>query len=116
MGHRRARGTTKLTVLYGETKIQEKAETLDRFANQFDQLLNMTGKVDRSAVDTIAPRPNITLVDENPELEELLDAISARKEGPLYPHQGGLFHGRNHAGVSWQKGTYVHLPFPCGLI
>ena len=81
MGHRRARGTTKLTVLYGETKIQEKAETLDRFANQFDQLLNMTGKVDRSAVDTIAPRPNITLVDENPELKELLDAISARKEG-----------------------------------
>jgi len=81
MGHRRARGTTKGTVLYGETKIQEKAETLDRFANQFDQLLNMTGKVDRFAVDTIAPRPNTTLVEENPELEELLDAISARKEG-----------------------------------
>ena len=81
MGHRRARGTTKRTVLYGETKIQENAETLDRFANQFDQLLNMTEKVDRSSVDTIAPRPNITLVDENPELEELLNAISARKEG-----------------------------------
>ena len=71
MGHRRARGTTKRTVLYGETKIQEKAESLDRFANQFDQLLNMTGKVDRSAVDTIATRPNITLVGGNPELEEL---------------------------------------------
>ena len=83
MGHRRARGQQSelITVLDGETEIQEKAETLDRFANQFDQLLNMTGKVDRSAVDTIAPRPNITLVDENPELEELLNAISARKEG-----------------------------------
>ena len=81
MGYRRARGTTKRTVLYGETKIQEKAETLDRFANQLDQLLNMTGKVDRSVVHTTAPRPNITLVDENPELDELLDAISARKEG-----------------------------------
>ena len=81
MGHRRARGTTKRTVLYGETKIQEKAETFDRFANQFDQLLDMTGKVDRSAVDTIAPRPNTALVDENPDLEELLNAISARKEG-----------------------------------
>ena len=63
------RGTIQRTVLDGETEIQEKAETLDRFANQFDQLLNMTGKVDRSAVDTIAPRPNITLVHENPELK-----------------------------------------------
>ena len=34
---------------------------------------------------------------------------------PLYPNQGGLFHARNQAGVSWQKGTYVHLPFPRGL-
>ena len=81
MGHRRARGTTKRTVLDGETEIQEKAKTLDRFANQFDQLLNMTGEIDGSAVDTFSQRPNITLVDENPERRELLDAINATKEG-----------------------------------
>ena len=81
MGHRRARGTTKRTILDGETEIQEKAKTLDRFANQFDQLLNMTGEIDGSALDIIAQRPNITLVDENPERKELLDAINATKEG-----------------------------------
>ena len=62
-------------------QIKEKAQTLDRFANQFDQLLNMTGEVDGSALDIIAQRPNITLVDENPERKELLDAINATKEG-----------------------------------
>ena len=41
----------------------------------------MTGEVDGSALDIIAQRPNITLVDENPERRELLDAISATKEG-----------------------------------
>ena len=66
MGHRRARGQQSelITVLDGETEIQEKAQTLDRFANQFDRLLNMTGEVDGSALDIIAQRPNITLVDE----------------------------------------------------
>ena len=34
------RVTTERTVLDGEKEIQEKAETLDRFANQFDQLVN----------------------------------------------------------------------------
>ena len=58
MGHRRARGQQSelITVLDGETEIQEKAQTLDRFANQFEQLLNMTGEVDGSACDTIAQR------------------------------------------------------------
>ena len=83
MGHRKARGQQSelMTVLDGETDIQEKAQTLDRFANQFDQLLNMTGEVDGSALDIIAQRPNITLVDENLEMRELLDAINATKEG-----------------------------------
>ena len=48
MGHRRAKGATQRTVRDGEIEIQEKAETLDRFANQYDRLLNMTGEVDRS--------------------------------------------------------------------
>ena len=81
MGHRRAMGATQRTVLDGEIEIQEKAETLDRFANQYYRLPYMTGEVDRSALDTIAPRPNITLIGENPELKELLDAINATKEG-----------------------------------
>lgn len=58
----------------------------------------MTGKVDRSAVDTIAPRPSITLVDENPELEELLDAISARKEGKALGRCGIAAEIWNHCG------------------
>ena len=43
----------------------------------------MTGEVDGSALDIIAQRPNITLVDENPERKELLDAINATKEGKV---------------------------------
>ena len=45
-----------------------------------------------------------------------LEGLLTKDQRPLYPHQGGLFHARNQAGVSWQKGTYVHLPFPRGLI
>ena len=41
----------------------------------------MTGEVDGSALDIIVQRTNITLVDENPERRELLDAINATREG-----------------------------------
>ena len=35
-----------------------------RFANHFDQLQNITRVADRSALDTVAQRPNIACLDE----------------------------------------------------
>ena len=72
------RSTTQLTDLDGKTVIQEKAEILDRFTNYFDKLLNITGDVDHSVLDTTALRPNIASLDEKPEIKELLDAINVR--------------------------------------
>ena len=30
-----------------------------------------------------------------------LEGLQTKYQRPLYPHQGGLFHARNQAGVSW---------------
>lgn len=73
------RGTTQLTALDGETVNHEKPEILDGFANHFDQLLNISKEVDRSALDTIAQWPNISFLDEK-KCKKLLDAINATKE------------------------------------
>ena len=52
-----------------------------RFANHFDQLQNITRVADRSALDTVAQRPDIACLDEKHEFEELLNAINATKKG-----------------------------------
>lgn len=69
--------------------IKKKAEILDRFTNYFDKLLNITGGVDRSVLDTTALRPNIASLNEKPEVKELLDAINATNKGKD-PGMGGI--------------------------
>ena len=64
-----------------ETAIHEKPEILDGFAIHFDQLLNISREVDRTALNTIAHWPNISFLDKKkPEFKELLDAINATNE------------------------------------
>ena len=53
-------------------------------SRQIYKLLNITGGIDRSVLDTTALRPNIPSLDEKPEVKELLDAINAaNKVKPL---------------------------------
>ena len=47
-----------------ETAIHEKPEILDGFAIHFDQLLNISREVDRTALNTIAHWPNISFLDK----------------------------------------------------
>jgi len=86
--------------------MQEKAEILERFTNYFDKLLNITGEVDRSAMDTTALRPNIATLDEKPEVKELLDAINATNKGKA-PGIGGIpAELRKHGGVKLTSSLY----------
>jgi len=75
------RGTTQLTALDGSTVLQERSEILNRFADHFDQLLNIPGLVDDSALDTIIQRPEIMDLSDPPDLKEVFDAIDATQEG-----------------------------------
>lgn len=74
------RGTAQLTALDGETVLKEKDQILNRFAQHFDQLLNVPGNVDYMALNTIADRPTISTLDAKPEFDELQKAISSTME------------------------------------
>ena len=58
-------------------------------SRQIYKLLNITGGIDRSVLDTTALRPNIPSLDEKPEVKELLDAINATNKGKA-PGMGGI--------------------------
>ncbi|XP_046863308.1 uncharacterized protein LOC124457060 [Xenia sp. Carnegie-2017] len=53
---------------------------LERFAQHFDQLLNLPGNVDSAALASITQRPTVHVLDEPPKMDELLKAIAATKE------------------------------------
>ena len=52
------RGTTQLTALDGTPVLREKSEILGRFAEHFDQLLNIPGALDVGAASAIHVRPS----------------------------------------------------------
>ena len=79
MSHRRGLQQSVLSLMVRKKYRRKLRLSIDLQTNLTSQLI--TGEVDNSTLDTIAQRPNITLVDESPELKELLDAIIARKEG-----------------------------------
>ena len=79
MSHRRGVQQSVLSLMVRKKYRRKLRLSIDLQTNLTSQLI--TGEVDNSTLDTIAQRPNITLVDESPELKELLDAIIARKEG-----------------------------------
>ena len=57
-----------------------KDETLNRFAQHFDQLLNVPGTVDQEALSSLTDMPPDVSLDDLPSFDELLDAIAATKE------------------------------------
>ena len=75
------RGTTQLTALEGTTVLQGKSEILNRFAEHFDQLLNVPGNLDDRAASAIKVRPEIHCLSDPPDLKEVVDAIDATREG-----------------------------------
>ena len=74
------RGTAQLLDQDGETVLTAKDETLNRFAQHFDQLLNVPGTVDQEALSSLTDMPPDVSLDDLPSFDELLDAIAATKE------------------------------------
>ena len=74
------RGTAQLFDANGVMILKEKDQTLSRFAQHFDQLLNVQGSVVPLALDSLPNLPPIDSLDEPPMLEELQAAIMATRE------------------------------------
>jgi len=74
------RGTTQLNTMDGESVLQDKNEIIGRFAEHFEQLLNIPGNIDQVALDNITERTTINSLDETPGIKELLDAIDMTRE------------------------------------
>ena len=62
------------------TILKEKDQTLNRFAQHFDQLLNVKGSVDPLALDSLPNLAQIDSLNEPPMFEELQNAIMATRE------------------------------------
>lgn len=74
------KGTAQLLAQDGVTVLKEKEETLDRFAQHFNQLLNVPGSIDKDALDEL---PNISIdadMDVAPSFDELSAAITSTSE------------------------------------
>ena len=67
MSHRRGVQQSVLSLMVRKKYRRKLRLSIDLQTNLTSYL--MTGEVDNSTLDTIAQRPNITLVDENPELK-----------------------------------------------
>ena len=72
--------TAQLFNVDGVTIHKEKDQTLNRFAQHFDQLLNVKGSVDPLALDSLSNIRQIDSLDEPSMFEKLRDAIMASRE------------------------------------
>ena len=72
--------TSQLFDVDGVTILKQKNQTFNRFAQHFDQLLNVKGSVDPLALDSLPNLPQIDSMNESQMFEELQDAIMATRE------------------------------------
>ena len=74
------RGTERLIAQDGVIILKEKGDTLNRFAQHFNHLLNVSGVVDQTALNQL---PDITAdrsLDETPNFDKVTVAIASTKE------------------------------------
>jgi len=74
------RGTAQLLDKDGVTVLKERNETLNRFAQHFDQLLNVPGTVDNNTLDELPDIQADEDLDDIPSFEELTKAIHYTRE------------------------------------
>ena len=74
------RGTAQLLDEDGETVLTAKDDTLKRFAQHFDHLLNVPGTVEHEALNSLTDMLPDESLDDTPGFDELLNAIDATKE------------------------------------
>ena len=74
------RGLVQLRDLDGTTVLQEKDKILERFSHHFDQLLNIPGDLDERAKNKIMQRPAVQLLDDLPDMNELVSAIGSMQD------------------------------------
>ena len=75
--------------LDGTTILQKKDKISERFSYHFNQLLNLPGDLDEIAKDKIMQRPLVPLLDEPPDMNELMSAIRSVKDGKA-PGRDGI--------------------------
>jgi len=71
------RGLIQLCDHYGNTVLQETEEILERLSDHFNQLLNIPGELDEAAKTKIVQRPPVALLDDPPNMNKLMSAISS---------------------------------------
>ena len=84
----RNRDTGQLLDRNGETVLTAKEDTLKRFSEYFDQLLNVLETVDHEALSCVTDRPPDESLDDMPGFDELLDAIVEMKENRTFEECG----------------------------
>ncbi len=100
------RGTAQLIGQGGVTVLKEKNEELNRFAEHFDQLLNVPGTVDQAALDSLQDIPSNDSLDEPPRFEELLTAIAATRENKAPGGCGIPAEVWKHGGIKLKERLY----------
>ena len=69
------RGLIQLYRCDGSIVIKEKDEILERLLDNFNQLLNVPGDLEKTAKDRITQRPVLPLLDDPPDMDELMSAL-----------------------------------------
>ena len=69
------RGLIQLYRCDGSIVIKEKDEILERLLDNFNQLLNVPGDLEKTAKDRITQRPVVPQMDDPPDMDELMSAI-----------------------------------------
>ena len=106
------KGSTQLLAQDGVTVLKEKDKTLNRFAQHFDQLLNVPGTVDKAALEEL---PNIKAdadLDNVPSLEELTRAITHTRDNKAPGGCGIPVEVWKHGGLKLQEKLHsliVHI-------
>ena len=90
----------------GVTILKEKDQTLDRFAQHFDQLLNVEGSVDPLALDSLSNLPQIDSLDKPPMFEELQDSTMATRENKAPGRCGIPAEAWNYVGTKLKERLY----------
>ena len=75
------RGSNQLLASDEETILKEKNQTLNRIAEHFNQLLNIPRSADVSTLDSPMAKPIVPSLDTPPQMDEILKAIAATKDG-----------------------------------
>ena len=83
------RGLIQLRDRDGTTVLQENDKILERCSDHFSQQLNVPGDFDETAKGMIEQRPLVPLLDDQPDMNQLMSAICSVQDGKA-PGRDGI--------------------------